>query len=782
MVDHMKPAKAMRLRTHYWLLAFSIVLPIAVFCSIALDMLLTSHRTSAMRQIEESARSVTLEVDGEIRRAQSVLRALANSHALATGDTRRFYEEASAANAGPGGWIILYDPEGRQLVNTRLAYGMELAVRPDVNLVRQQLASGTGIVSGVKWGASLQGTFVMVEQPITTASGVHYVIGQAFSPSYFGGTIAGRTIPEHWPVCVLDGAGTVIARSGVGDGAGSSKQAMPDVLAALRTERSGPLRHTLKDGTEVYSYFVHSALSDWAVVVSAPVSEVNAAVLRGMSVVIFGFVIAIGGALALGVYTGRRLVRFVSSASLAARALGGDTAVTGLRRSNIGEMEALNDAIREADARLRREMLSRATAEQERNELLVLERAARENAERQNAAKDEFLAMLGHELRNPLGAITSAVAVLDRGTQPGLPPQAAERARDVLRRQAAHLRSLVDDLLEVNRALMGKLALDRRPLDLAEAVRACLDTLHAAGRLSAHRVELVAAPAPVVADPTRLAQVIDNIMDNAVKYSPAGTRISIVVAQSEGMAELTVCDEGIGISPELLPNVFNVFVQGEQSLQRIQGGLGIGLTLVRRLVEMHGGTVTLASAGCNKGTCATVRLPLAAADVAPHAGEDGGGAGAAVPEPAQADGGAPPQQEMLPRAGDAILRGHGIRVLLVEDNEDARAMLVMMLELHGCTVLEAEDGRTALALAAAGAPDLALIDIGLPEMDGYAVARALLADPATRGIRLVALTGYGTDEDRERARAAGFSQHITKPLAPDCLRALLADLAASPTD
>jgi signal transduction histidine kinase/ActR/RegA family two-component response regulator len=772
----------MRLRTHYWLLAFSIVLPIAVFCSIALDMLLTSHRTSAMRQIEESARSVTLEVDGEIRRAQSVLRALANSHALATGDTRRFYEEANAANAGPGGWIILYDTEGRQLVNTRLAYGMELAVRPDVDLVRQQLASGTGIVSGVKWGASLQGTFVMVEQPITTASGAQYVIGQAFSPSYFARTITGRTIPEHWPVCVLDGAGTVIARSG--DDAGSSKQAMPDVLAALRAQRSGPLRHTLKDATEVYSYFVHSGLSDWAVVVSAPVSEVNAAVLRGMSVVIFGFGIAIGGALALGVYTGRRLVRFVSSASLAARALGGEEAVTGLRRSNIGEMEALNDAIREADARLRREMLSRATAENERNELLVLERAARENAERQNAAKDEFLAMLGHELRNPLGAITSAVAVLDRGSQAGMPPQAAERARDVLRRQAAHLRSLVDDLLEVNRALMGKLALDCHPLDLAEAVRACLDTLHAAGRLSAHRIELVAAPAPVVADPTRLAQVIDNIMDNAVKYSPAGTRIAIVVAQSEGMAELTVSDEGIGISPELLPNVFNVFVQGEQSLQRVQGGLGIGLTLVRRLVEMHGGTVTLASAGCNQGTCATVRLPLAAADVAPHAGDDGDGGdtGAALPQPAQADVGAAPPPEIVPQAGDPVVQGRGIRVLLVEDNEDARAMLVMMLELHGCTVLEAEDGRTALALAAAGAPDLALIDIGLPEMDGYAVARALLAAPATRGIRLVALTGYGTDEDRERARAAGFAQHITKPLAPECLRALLADLAPSPTD
>ena len=601
---------AMRLRTHYWLLAFSIVLPVAVFCSIAIDMLLTSQRATAMRHIEESARSATLEIDAEIRRAQSVLRVLANSQALATGDTRRLYEEANAANAGQGGWIILYERSGQQLLNTRLPYGASLPVRPDPDVVARQMDSGTGVVSDVKWGPSLNRPLVSVEQPVVTASGAQRVLAQAYSPSYFVRTFAGSAIPESWSVTVVDGAGVILAARGQ-ELDTQRKQVQAELQAAIKRAPRDTLRHTSADGVDVYSHFVHSGLSGWAVIVSAPASEINAAVLRGIGVAVFGFVVAIGSALALGVHTGRRLVRFVSSASKAARALGGERPVTGLHHSNIGEMEALNDAIRDADTRLRAEKRSRAAVEEERNELLVRERAAREHAERQNAAKDEFLAMLGHELRNPLGAITSAVTVLDRSGLPGAPPHAGERARDVLRRQTAHLRSLVDDLLEVNRALMGKLALARRELDLAEVVRGCLDTLQAGGRLNLYRTDLHLSPVPVLADPTRLAQVIDNILDNALKYSPEDSAIEIRVALQDGMAELAVRDNGEGITPELLPHVFNVFVQGEQSLQRLQGGLGIGLTLVRRLVEMHGGTIRIESEGAGRGTCVTVLLPLA---------------------------------------------------------------------------------------------------------------------------------------------------------------------------
>jgi signal transduction histidine kinase len=599
----------MRLRTHYWLLAISIVLPVAVFCSIALEMLLTAQRATAMRHIEESARSAALEIDAEIRRAQSVLRVLANSHSLASADLRRFHQEASAANAGHGGWIILYERSGQQLVNTRLPFGAPLPVRPDPGVVAQQLDTGNGLVSGVKWGLDLKRTFVTVELPVVTAAGDRRVIAQAFTPAYFEQSFKGRTIPPSWIGRVIDGSGVVVAQGGGVDGPSGTR--MPaDQLARVHSAAAGTLRHEADSGAGLVAYFVHSALSDWTVMVSAPEAEINAAVVQGMSVAIAGFVLALGMALLLGVYTGRRLVRFVSSASKAARALGGAKPVSGLRHSNIGEMEALNDAIRDADMRLRAEMETRASVELERNELLVRERAAREHAERQNAAKDEFLALLGHELRNPLAAIVSAVAVLDHSSQPGMPVEAADAARGVLRRQSAHLRSLVDDLLEVNRALMGKLTLNRRELDLADVTRGCLETLQTGGRLNNHSLELRAAPAPVYADATRLAQVIDNILDNALKYSPAGTAIEVQVAQLDGMAQLTVRDQGLGIAPELLPHVFNAFVQGEQTLQRAQGGLGIGLTLVRRLVEMHGGTISITSPGRGRGACVTVRLPL----------------------------------------------------------------------------------------------------------------------------------------------------------------------------
>ncbi len=600
----------MKLRTHYWLLAFCIVCPVAVFFSIALDMLLTSQRDMAMRHVQESARSARQELDAEIRRAQSVLRVLAYSQALDSADYARFYREAVAANAGVGAWMILYDGDGQQLVNTRLAYGDALPQRPDVGVLRDMIASGKGMVSSVKWGPALKQHFVTVEQPLTSVSGKHYVLSQAFTPAYFTRTYAGRVIPDSWPVWIVDGNGTLIARRNAGD-VKTGNPVPADVLAAIRAAPSGDLHHSTVDGVDIHGYFVHSTLSDWAVVVGAPAADINAAVIRGMAVAVIGFLLAIAAAVALGVYTGKRLVRFVSNASRAARALGGESAVAVLRKSNIGEMEALNDAIREADARLRREMESRAQAERERNELLERERAARNYAEEQNAAKDEFLAMLGHELRNPLGAITSAVAVLDHACRPGMPPEASERARDVLRRQSVHLRSLVDDLLEVNRALMGKLALNRQRMDLGEAVRTCVDMLQASGKLKTHTIETSVAPAPVLGDATRLAQVIDNILDNAVKYSPPGTRIGISVRQEGHEAVMAVHDEGVGITPDLLPHVFKVFVQGKQSLQRAQGGLGIGLTLVRRLVEMHGGVIEVTSAGANQGATVTVRLPLA---------------------------------------------------------------------------------------------------------------------------------------------------------------------------
>ena len=363
---------------------------------------------------------------------------------------------------------------------------------------------------------------------------------------------------------------------------------------------------------------------------------------------------------------------------------------------------------------------------------------ARAEAETANRTKDEFLAMLGHELRNPLGAIGSAAHVLSR-TAGG--NSATTRASEIIGRQVQHLARIVDDLLDVSRVVAGKVVLRLQPVDLAEVARR-VATLHGGPAGARHVISVHTTPTWVSADPTRMEQILTNLLANAVKYTPPGGEITVSVRRDGDHAVLTVLDTGVGIRPELLPRVFDLFVQSDRSLERSGGGLGIGLSLVRQLVELHGGTVDAASAGPGRGSTFTVRLPVLAA-------------------PAGADDDARPAVAGPPR-----------RVLVIEDNDDAREMLRNLLRLFGHEVHEACDGAMGLEEARRLRPDAALIDIGLPGMDGYEVARRIRAD--LPGARLVALTGYGQPEDRERALAAGFDVHLVKPVDPDQLQRLLA--------
>lgn len=733
----------MKLRTYYILLAMAILVPAAIFCAIALKVMLDAQHDSAIERIQGSVRLAAIVIDSDTRRADAVLKALGASSSLDDGDMRRFYDEARAVNAGAGAWIILYDTKGQQLVNTRKPFGSELPVRPDPEQLARLLSSGKSNISGLRWGAVLNSHFVMVETPVRTHSGREYVIGQAYAPEFFTRAFAGSAIPASWRVQVFDASGTIIARSHnlekyIG------LPAKPEMLAAMRAASNGVLRHDTRDDVEVYDVFHRIPGSGWTIIVGAPVAEIDLAVWRGVAAIGVGLFVAMAAALTLAIVAGRRLVRFVSGASQAARQLGGGEPAAPLASASIVELAELHDAIQEAGARLQAEVRSRGTAERERNMLLVLEREARTRAEEQNLAKDEFLAMLAHELRNPLSAVTSAVHLLDSAGP--IDESLAARARDVVRRQTDHLRKLVDDLLEVNRALMGKLTLARTPLDMADTVARCVETLQASGRTAQFDFHPDLAPAVVTADPTRLVQVIDNILDNAVKYSPRGGRVDVVLRRDGANAKLIVRDSGMGIAPELLPNVFTIFVQGKQSLQRTQGGLGIGLSLVRRLVELHGGSVAVDSEGDGKGASVTVYLPLAADQSAPAA--------IRIAAPAQSRR----------------------RVLLIEDNEDARDMMAALLEMLSCDVMAASNGVQGIELARCALPEIAFIDIGLAGMDGYAIAAALKANPATAPIELIALTGYGSADDRQRAFDAGFQHHFTKPITIEQL-----ELALSPT-
>jgi len=384
------------------------------------------------------------------------------------------------------------------------------------------------------------------------------------------------------------------------------------------------------------------------------------------------------------------------------------------------------------------EKLSQRTTElTATNRRLVREMEERRDAERKSHAKDEFLAMLGHELRNPLSAISSASALIGL---PGASGETVGRAKQIIQRQSQHLSRIVDDLLDLSRAMSGKILLARQPTDLANLVASCLETFRATGRTAGYRIAVDLSPGWVDGDPTRLEQIVSNLLDNALKYTPSGGSIDIGLAREGEDVLLSVRDSGVGIPPELLPHVFDVFVQGAISIDRSQGGLGIGLSLVRRLIELHGGSVSADSAGAGNGSTFVIRLPRTEPVLQ-----------GAPQEEARNDGSGKPS------------------VLLIEDNEDGREMMATMLAAYGYPVFQAGDGLAGVAAAAAHRPDAALVDIGLPGIDGYEVARRLRADPATRAIKLIALTGYGLAEDQRRVFEAGFDLHLVKPVNMDRL-------------
>ena len=362
--------------------------------------------------------------------------------------------------------------------------------------------------------------------------------------------------------------------------------------------------------------------------------------------------------------------------------------------------------------------------------------------QRVNRAKDEFLAMLGHELRNPLNAIGSAASLLGLDNRKA---ETAERARVVINRQVQHLARLVDDLLDVSRVTSGKVLLVREPTDLAELATGTIANWRASGRFARHRVSLEASSVWVDADPTRLDQVLGNLLANALKYTPGDGAIAVRVRAEVDSALLEVEDTGAGIPPELLGKVFDLFVQGERTLDRSQGGLGIGLTLTRALVQMHGGTIDAHSAGASRGAIFTIRLPQ-------------------IPAPARP----------VASAGTAAAVRGPRRILIIEDNGDARDMLRAQLERAGHEVHAAADGPAGVEAAAAARPEIVLIDVGLPGFDGFEVARRIRAAAWGTSMRLVALTGYGQADDRRQALEAGCDLHLTKPVMPERLAEILA--------
>ncbi|MEO5658803.1 MAG: ATP-binding protein [Polaromonas sp.] len=719
----------MKIRHQLLLMAAAILIPVIVASGMALEQIREYGRQAALHGLSETARATALIVDREVQGSLSAQKALGSSPNLETGNFNAFYEQAAAFNEGRDTWIELFDNKLASVVNTALPYGTTLPPTPPdiVKLATQSLTSQKPLITDLLVSPSTGKLVTVAIVPAAAAGGRSFVVAQVFAVDYWKKGVFQTSLPADWIVSVIDRNGKFISRSHNADEL-LGKSARPELVAITAASADGFTRARTLDGVDVYGAFTHSKLTGWTIAVGAPVSAIEAAANRAVWLAVIGMLAAIAVAgLAVAAF-GRRFIRSIEGASRSAMALGrGQQPV--VERTGIAEVNALNQELVGAGALLDVERKSRQASEAERERLLSNERLAREAAQAQNEAKDQFLAMLGHELRNPLAAIAGATALFERS---GLEAPGVERCIDIISRQNRHLIHIVNDLLDVSRLMAGKIELEKEPLDMADCVSKCVEALRTTERAAGHPMTVHASSVWFSGDAVRIDQILSNLLTNALKFSEPGDEIKVTVSEDAGKAVVRVEDAGAGLAPELLLHVFEPFVQGPPPANRLQSGLGIGLALVRQLVRLHGGEVSAASEGLDLGSVFSFWVPALAAQLP---GTDSLVAG-------------PPRQRKL---------------VYVEDNADARTTMAELLRILGYEVFEVADGASTLAAVVAARPDVVIMDIGLPDIDGYEVARRLRADPLTRSTPLIALTGYGQFRDKQVAAQAGFNAHLVKP-------------------
>ena len=699
------------LRTRLFYLAAAGFLPLAVMSGVGLLALVQQQRSQAER------------AEIEITRALSTV--------LDTGDLARYRELAQRVAETRPQWraVILHDAQGKMILNTAYPPGAALPQTTERETVDFVLRERQAAIGNLARGPQGMYSFAL-RVPVVRDSELRYVLSAVLAPDGIREVINRQRVPSDWVVTVFDAKDQSVARTRQHEEFLGGPPAAG--LKALMDERGseGVAVTATLEGEANYVAFTRSPVTAWKVAIGIPPSYVDAGARRSLFVYGGGLLLSIALAVLAALLVGRGIARPMAELDAAARALGRREPLK-LPDTPILEIRQVGDSLAFAAD-------ERARGEAEREQLLEREQQARAIAEEANRSKDEFLAMLGHELRNPLGAIANASQLLGAADE-----ETRAHARAVIGRQVQHLARMTDDLLDAARAMTGKIVLQRQPLDLAEAAARALATLRAAGRTGQRRIAQELESVWVDADPTRVEQILGNLLGNALKFTPEGGTITVSVAKQGDDAVLRVADTGIGMRPELTARVFEPFVQGERPLDRSYGGLGIGLTLVRRLAELHGGSASAESDGPGHGSAFTVRLPAAHA---PGLSRARSGAKAAAP------------------ARD---------ILIVEDNDDARETLRRMLELEGHRVRVAADGVSGLEAVRAAVPEFALIDVGLPKMDGYELARRIRAEFPEHRPYLVAVTGYGLPEDRNRTREAGFDLHLVKPVDAATLADLL---------
>ncbi|WP_426207805.1 ATP-binding protein [Massilia sp. TWP1-3-3] len=687
----------MHIRAYLLILAAGILIPALLLSGLAFRMLQQAEQRAALGALGESANGVALLVDRELYSAEAALRVLAASPSLAARDDRAYYEQAKRVHAGDDGWSLLLDADGQALVNTAVPFGTPLGAMLDQASTRAMIKAGRTVVSDLLPAGVDGKRSTTMSLPVTLANGNSYVLVKAFS-----------------------------------------------------TDRRGGLEHASLEGTRVFDVFTHPSMSGWAVAVAAPVALLGRCSRDASVVAAMGLLAATLVAVALAGWFGRRHVRSIRRAVQAAIGLGKGVQPA-VVRSRVIELNELHAALQAAGEQLLQAHAFRQHADSERQSLLEGEQQARLVAEQQNSAKDQFLAMLGHELRNPLAPISTAAQLLKLQT-----PDAARvrYASDVIARQVDHMNSLPGDLLDVSRVTRGLVVLNMEPVELGPVIERALEQT---GELVLEKkqslvLDMPRTPMLVRGDKTRLIQIFTNLINNAAKYSPPGGQIGVKVRAGDGELSVVVTDNGEGIAQDLLPRIFDLFSQGERAPDRSPGGLGLGLALVQSLVRMRGGSVTACSAGAGQGSTFAVVLPYSVQ--------------AAPARTAAASTG--PVARTAP--------GH-LAIMIVDDNIDGAISLSLFLEdAGGHRVSTYYDAGTALGSAAAESPDVFILDIGLPDITGYELARRLRSMPQCKDALYIALTGYGQAKDKKLAFEAGFDHHVSKPADPQAILSLLGEV------
>jgi signal transduction histidine kinase len=596
----------MRIRTYLLIFALVILLPAIAFAVVAVIAFDRQQRVVVERGGVETARALMNAVDRELAGTVATLEALATARSLERDDLASFADDARRVLGSQQHWraILLITPSGQPVMNTSVSLGAPLPPLVDRESFDAVLRTGQPVVGAVAPGVLGRYAFP-VRVPVIRNGGLVHVLTGVLEPAAVAAILREQQLPADWIGGVFDSKRNIVARTR-GTEQYVGRPVSPEFHRALDTAREGWAATRTLEGAPVYTAFSRSPATGWGVGLGIPPQAVDAPLRRSLWTIAGGGLALLVISVFVSALVGRRIARPIVTLATSAKTFGerADTAPP-TPTGGPAEVDAVSRAFVEGSALLR----ARAA---ERDAALASAQAARAEAEAASVAKDQFLAVLSHELRTPLNAVYGWVRMLRRDE---MDEETRARALDVIERNAAAQVRLIDELLDVSRILTGKMRLDLRPVDLPAVVEAAVESMRPAAHAKHLSLETsVAGPlAPITGDRERLQQVVWNLVSNAVKFTPSGGRVRVDVRPIDSHVEITVSDTGPGIAPEMLPYVFDRFRQADSSSTRAHGGLGLGLALVRQVIELHGGTVTAASPGVDRGATFVVTLPFASA-------------------------------------------------------------------------------------------------------------------------------------------------------------------------